>query len=209
MKKNKQGIYLLPDYLEKKPKGQGSRSGRGAFEMHVSGELPRGDMPSGGRTARETPEVANRDGCAVIRNGVCPKWAAGKLINWTGDQGWLQRIGWDSMSILPGYPESVIPLVTKDVMPALFGRCPYLEKVPFMRGIRPAWPALEGDTIICNACVTDKYSKNGEYFVDLIFWCQTLDRYPVVKVHATVKLPKRQPGHIRFERKRFFRNSHV
>jgi hypothetical protein len=48
-----------------------------------------------------------------------------------------------------------------------------------------------GDTIKCNACITDKYSKNGEYFVDLIFWCQTLDRYPVEEGHATVKLPKK------------------
>jgi len=215
MKKNKQGIYVLPEYLEKKPKGQGSGSGMGVFEMPVSGEIkqeagaggPQGEgdrggapqgsgsnggMPqSGGQMVQETPEIANRDGRAVIQNGVCPKWVAGMLINWIGDQGWLQRIGWDIMSILPGYPDSVIPPITKEMMPALFDQVPYLEKVPYMRGIRPAWHALEGDTIICRAYVTNKYSKNNEYFVDLIFWCQTLDKYYVEEGHATVKLPKK------------------
>jgi len=211
MVKNKQGIHVPPEYLEKKPKGQGSGSGMGGFEMPVSGETaqdagggPQGEggrgsapqgasdgPPSGGQGIQETPEIANRDGRAVIQNGVIPKWVAGMLINWIGDRGWLQRIGWDIMSVLPGYPESVIPPVTRDMMPAQFDQVPYLEKVPFMRSIRPAWHALEGDTIICRAYVTNKYSRNGEYFVDLIFWCQTLDRYLVEEGHATVKLPKK------------------
>jgi acyl dehydratase len=204
MVKNKQGIYVPPEYLEKKPKGQGSGSGMGMFEMPVSGEImqgedSRGNAPQGAdrqgmppsQVVPETPEIANRDGRAVIQNGVIPKWVAGMLINWIGDRGWLQRIGWDIMSILPGYPESVIPPITKDMMPALFDQVPYLEKVPYMRGIRPAWHALEGDTIICRAYVTNKYMKNSDYFVDLIFWCQTLDKYYVEEGHATVKLPKR------------------
>lgn len=208
MKKNKQGIWVPAEYLEKKPKGQGSGSGMGSFEMPVSGEIQQGDgdkgggqppsgengggqPPSGGQNVQETPEIANRDGRAVIQNGVIPKWIAGMFINWIGDQGWLQRIGWDIMSVLPGYPETVIPPITNDMMPAMFDQIPYLEKVPYMRSIRPAWHALEGDTIICRSYVTNKYSKNGEYFVDLIFWCQTLDRYYVEEGHATVKLPKK------------------
>jgi len=206
MKKNKQGIYVLPEYLEKKPKGQGSGSGMGGFEMPVSGEIAQGGdkrgapqgggdqgaPTSGGQMVQETPEIANRDGRAVIQNGVIPKWVAGMLINWIGDQGWLQRIGWDIMSVLPGYPETVIPPIAKEMMPDLFDQVPYLEKVPYMRGIRPAWHALEGDTIICRSYVTNKYSKNGEYFADLIFWCQTLDKYYVEEGHATVKLPKKK-----------------
>jgi len=168
--------------------------------MPVSGELPQGGRGAGapqeaggrgGQTVQEIPEIANRDGRAVIQNAVCPKWVAGMLINWIGDQGWLQRIGWDIMGLMPGYDESLIPPLHKEMMPALFDKLPYLEKVPYMRGIRPFWHALEGDTVICRSYVTDKYGKDGEYFVDLIFWCQTLDRYYVEEGHATVKLPKR------------------
>jgi hypothetical protein len=60
-----------------------------------------------------------------------------------------------------------------------------------MRGCRAAWHALEGDVILCNAYVTDKYSKGGEYFVNLSWWCQTFDKYLVEEGSATVKLPKR------------------
>jgi hypothetical protein len=196
MVKNKQGIYVPPQYLVKKPKGQGTGNGMDRPEMPVSGEKPKGAgdqgmPPSGGQKVPETPEIANRDGRAVIQNAVCPKWVSGMLINWIGDQGWLERIGWDIMSVPPGYPESVIPPITKEIMPAQFDKFPYMEKVPYMRGCRAAWHALEGDTIICNAYVTDKYSKGSEYFVDLTFWCQTLDRYLVEEGTATVKLPKR------------------
>jgi acyl dehydratase len=192
MVKNKQGIYVLPQYLEKKPKGQGSGNGMDRLEMPVSGELPQGGPPpQGGNKVKETPEIAHRDGRAVIQNSVCAKWVAGMIINWIGDQGWLERIGWDIMGMPPGYPESVVPPITKEMMPALFDKYPYLEKVPYMRGCRAAWHALEGDTILCNAYVTGKYSKGGKYFVDLIWWCQTLDKYLVEEGSATVKLPKR------------------
>jgi hypothetical protein len=113
------------------------------------------------------------------------------LYNWMGPEGWLQRIGWDIMELLPGYSEDVIPPVPGDLRPALFDKYPYLEKVPYMRGCRAAWHGLEGDTIISRACVTDKYVENGEYFVDLTWWSQTLDKYLVEEGFATVKLPKR------------------
>ena len=60
-----------------------------------------------------------------------------------------------------------------------------------MRGCRAAWHAMEGDLIISRAYVFGKYEKDGEYFVDLTWWCQTLDRYLVEEGFATVKLPKK------------------
>ncbi len=167
MVKNKQGIYVLPENLEKKPS---------------SGP----HMPS-----VATHEIANRDGRAVLQNSVAAKFAAGMLYNWMGDEGWLQRIGWDIMELPPGYDETVIPFIPKELRPALFDKYPYMDKVPYMRGCRAAWHAMEGDLIICRAYVFDKYEKDGEHFADLTWWCQTLDRYIVEEGFATVKLPKK------------------
>jgi len=176
MVKNEQGIYLRPEYLEKKP---ASRT------MPVDPDA--------------TPEIANRDDRGLIQNAVAAKWAAGMIMNWMGDAGWLQRIGWDIMEVPPGPDPTIdytdaktlIPGLPMELRPALFDKYPYMDKVPFLRGCRAAWHAMEGDVVICRAYVTDKYEKGGEYFVDLTFWCQTFDKYLVEEGFATVKLPKK------------------
>ena len=50
---------------------------------------------------------------------------------------------------------------------------------------------MEGDLIICRACVTDKYRQGNEYFTDLVYWCETFDKYLVEEGFVTVKLPKK------------------
>lgn len=170
MVKNKQGIYVLPEHLEKKPS-------------------PTPLTGAGAPTA--TPEIANRDGRATVQNAVLPKFVAGMIYNWMGEHGWLQRIGWDIMELPPGYPESVIPLIPMELRPALFDKYPYMKKVPYMRGCRAAWHALEDDLIISKAYVTAKYNQGDKYFADLTWWCQTLDKYLVEEGFATVKLPKK------------------
>jgi len=177
MVKNPQGIYVLQEYLKKKPSS-----------------MP--PMPN----PIATKELANRDGRALIQNAVAAKWAFGMILAWMGDAGWLQRIGWDIMELPPGTDKSIsftdpmtfIPEVPMDLRPTLFDKYPYMDKVPYMRGCRAAWHAMEGDIVICRSYVTDKYEKNGEYFVDLTFWCETLDKYLVEEGFATVKLPKKK-----------------
>jgi len=176
MVKNKQGIYVLPQYLEK-------RSPEGA--------------PS--TTAGGIPELSNRDGRCVLMNAVAAYWAGGMIMNWMGDDGWIQRIGWDIMELPPGTSKAIdfekdptiIPKVPMELRPALFDKYPYLEKVPPVKDKRANWHALEGDLIISRAYVTDKYIKDSEYFADLIWWCETLDKYIVEEGFCTVKLPKK------------------
>jgi acyl dehydratase len=177
MKKNSQGIYVLPQYLIKKPKSN---------EVHPGME-------------DANPEFAKRDGRAILQNSVAAKFAAGMICNWMGDDGWLRRIGWDIMEIPPGSDKdinfqkdpSLIPTIPKELRPALFDKYPYMEKVPSMKDKRATWHALEGDLVISNAYVTDKYQKGNEYFVDLTWWCETFDNYLVEEGFATVKLPKK------------------
>jgi hypothetical protein len=86
---------------------------------------------------------------------------------------------------------TIIPPIPKENRPALFDKYPYMDKVPYMRGKRAAWHAIEGDLVISKAYVTDKYRQGNEYFVDLVWWCETLDNYLVEEGFATIKLPKK------------------
>jgi hypothetical protein len=178
MVKNNQGIYVLPEYREKKA-GSGGASGHGA-----------------GATASVDPdapkEIRNTDGRALLQNAVCSKFAAGMLLNWMGDEGWLQRIHWDIMAPGgPAIPKSLIPPLTREIMPPLFDKFPYLEKVPHMKFKRASWHPLEGDLVISKGYVVDKYKNGGEYYVDVIWWCETFDKYIIEEGSATIELPKK------------------
>jgi len=218
MKKNKFGIWVLPEYLEKKsghvkaadgPQGdeQDAPQGGGADSRSSDGlkrvgfeETKRGWSPSEPDGAIiATKEVANRDGRAVFQNSVVAKLTGGMICDWMGDDGWLQRIGWDIMDIPPGSDKSInfqaypteIPSIPREYYPDLFDKFPYMEKVPFMKDKRANYHVLENDLVICNACVTSKYQKGGECFVDLTWWNTTIDDYIVQEGFATVKLPKK------------------
>ena len=146
-----------------------------------------------------TKEIALRDGRSVFQNSVAAKLAAGMICDWMGDDGWLQRVGWDIMDIPPGSDASInyqadpttVPSIPRQYYPDLFDKYPYMDKVPSMKGKRANWHVLENDLLICNACVTGKYQKGNEYFVDLTWWDITWDNYIVQEGFATVKLPKK------------------
>jgi acyl dehydratase len=143
--------------------------------------------------------IKSTDGRQLFWNVMAHRWIAGLLYNWMGDQGWLQRIGRDMMDLPPGADKAVnyqasptlIPSIPQKSYPKLFDKFPYLEKVPSMKGKRANWHGLEGDTVVSRAYVCDKYSKDGEYFVDLIWWMENFDNYLILEGFATVKLPKK------------------
>jgi acyl dehydratase len=146
-----------------------------------------------------TEQIKNTDGRQLFWNVMAHRWIAGMLYNWMGDQGWLQRIGRDMMDLPPGADKAVnyqasptlIPSIPQKLYPALFDKFPYLEKVPYMKGKRANWHGMAGDAAISRAYVFNKYTKNGEYFVDLIWWIETLNKYLILEGFATVKLPKK------------------
>jgi hypothetical protein len=212
MKKNEYGIWVLPEYLVKKPKQEGGPgSGQGAPPGGPGGadgldrvggampEMSHGWSPSEPEVRAVTPQRANRDGRAVFQNSVVAKLTAGMIVNWMGDDGWLQRIGWDIMDVPPGSDATInfqehptlIPDIPEKLYPDLFDKRPYLDKVPAMKGKRADYHVLENDLIRCHAAVVEKYKKDGEYFVDLVWWNTTLDDYLVQEGFATVKLPKK------------------
>jgi acyl dehydratase len=195
MKKNEYGIWILPETQQAGSGGPG-------------GGAPGGGPPGGGKKGWEpsdlgpnpvTKEIALRDGRSVFQNSVAAKLAAGMICDWMGDDGWLHRIGWDIMDIPPGSDSSInyqasptrIPDIQDKYFPDLFDKRPYMDKVTSMKGKRANWHVLENDLLICNACVTAKYQKGGEYFIDLTWWDITLDNYIIQEGFATVKLPRK------------------
>jgi acyl dehydratase len=214
MVKNEQGIYVLPESMQKNSSPSGPMGGP------PGGEMPTGDMGGdrsgapgeqrGGGIERvqrgvtdfeteTTEQIKSTDGRALFWNVMAHRWIAGMLYNWMGDQGWLQRIGRDMMDLPPGADKAVnyqasptlIPSIPQKIYPALFDKFPYLEKVPYMKGKRANWHGMAGDAAISRAYVFNKYTKNGEYFVDLVWWIETLNKYLILEGFATVKLPKR------------------
>jgi len=199
MKKNEYGIWILPESGDNKaaggPPGGGPEGGQGAPPMDKN----KGWEPSDLGPNPVTKEIALRDGRSVFQNSVAAKLAAGMISDWMGDDGWLHRVGWDIMEIPPGSDSSInfqasptrIPDIPDKYFPDLFEKRPYMDKVPSMKGKRANWHVLENDLLVCNACVTAKYQKGSEYFVDLTWWDITLDNYIIQEGFATVKLPKK------------------
>lgn len=176
MVKNKQGIYVPPQYVERKP--------------------PAGNY--GSTTASGLMMLSTYDGRSLLMNAVGAYWAAGTVANWMGDDGWLQRLGWVMMENAPGCSDAVNyredPTRVPNPMnfkPALFDQYPYLTKVPGMQGKYAFQHGMEGDFFITKATVIGKYREGDEYFVDLIYWVETLEKYIVEEGNMTVKLPKR------------------
>jgi hypothetical protein len=190
------------------PGGMGGAPG-GAVGAMPGGDVPKEQKGGGGieRVERGVNDfetetnvaIKQTDGRQLFWNVMAHRWIAGLLYNWMGDQGWLQRIGRDMMDMPPGADKAVnyqagptrIPSIPLSSYPKLFDEFPYLEKVPFMKGKRANWHGLVGDTAISKAHVFDKYQKDNEHFVDLVWWIETLDKDLILEGFATVKLPKK------------------
>ena len=179
MKKNFQGIYVPPEYLVKKL---------------VSVGQDRGNTTSHGYL-----NLTAGDGRSVLMNMIGAYWAGSMILKWMGDDGWLQRFAWAMMEwpqaqLGINYQEDPtrIPLTPLHLRAAnKFEKWPYLLKVPSMNNGICNWHGMEGDLCISKAYVYDKYQKGSEYFVDLIWWCETFDRHIIEEGFATVKLPKK------------------
>jgi acyl dehydratase len=215
MTKNAQGIYVLPESMQSKtdtvpvgspPPGDDPNADRppATKASGASGQQGSGtDRVQRGVNDFETDtnvKIQDSDGRPVFWNVMVHRWVGGMLYDWMGDQGWLQRIGRDMMDAPPATKyvnykdpngKTYIPSIPQKSFPVLFDKYPYLDKVPYMKGKRANWHGLGGDTAISRAYVFDKYEKNKEYFVDLIWWIETLDKDLILEGFATVKLPKR------------------
>lgn len=118
----------------------------------------------------------------ILENSVCAHFVVSMLYNWMGDRGWLYRIAWDIMGVFPGY-EGLLPDHPDEPK--------YMQKVPGYENFRPAAHGMISDVCVSRAYIRDKYVKNGEFFVELTWWCETLGGDIFQEGEATVKLPSK------------------
>ncbi len=165
------GIYLLPnkaDYVPAVP-DQENKAGAGAM------------MAGGINTADIHKQTITR---AALINYFGRDLALRHIDNWMGDHGVITDVRWGIME-----PE------THAAFGKMVERSPYsedfLSHVPSMKGKHVSAHGLTTDLAIVKSYIYNKYILNGEYYIDLAWWVESIDGYIWEAGGATVKLPSK------------------
>jgi len=67
----------------------------------------------------------------------------------------------------------------------------YLDRVPKMKGKHVSTHGLTGDLAIVESYVYDKYVRDNEFLVDLVWWVETIESDIWEEGGATIKLPSK------------------
>ncbi len=104
--------------------------------------------------------------------------------NWMGDHGWLYKISW---GIMPPEAHAAHGKIVPENPQAIH----FLEKVPKMKGKHVLTHGLTGDLAIVKSYIYDKYVSDNQFFVELVWWIETIDGYIWEEGSAVVKLPSK------------------
>jgi hypothetical protein len=106
--------------------------------------------------------------------------------NWMGDRGWLYNIRWSIMA------PSAMKAAGKNVPQSPLAER-YVNRVPVLANANRVVNGhpLSGDALIVQAYIEKKYVMDNKFYVDLVWWDETLDGYIVEEGGATVRLPSR------------------
>jgi hypothetical protein len=210
--KDENGIYLTEDregYIPTTPATAGGRGGGpregmpqgmpGGERGGAPGGMPGGDMggPPGGMARGGGQGSGDIDTSAlhasrenersVLFNFMGRDFAIRHINNWMGDHGWVYNIRWSIMA------PSAIKAVGLSVPDSPFSER-YVERVPRLIAAGKVVNAhgLTTDLAVVHSYVEKKYVKNGEFFVDLIWWVESIDGDIWQEGGATVKLPSKK-----------------
>jgi hypothetical protein len=171
----KDGIYRLPnreDYIPAIPDGAGDR--------------PRPPMDDADSAAIDTADIHKQtESRAILINFLGRDIAVRHINNWMGDHGWIYNIRWGIM------PAEAHRALGKNV-PINPDAEYFLEKVPPMKGKHVLAHGLTGDLALVKSYVYDKYYRDGEPFVELGWWIETIEGDIWLAGGATVKLPSKK-----------------
>lgn len=175
------------------PPSSGQGGAPGGAPAGVQGGPP-GDAPAGGQEGAPTGDIniagiheSTAGQRAVVFNFMGRDMAIRNINNWMGDKGWLYNIRWSIMA------PSAMAAVGKTAVPVSSYSERYVQRVPILKEANKIVNAhpLSYDLAIVQAYVENKYEKDGEYFVDLVWWIESIDGYIWEEGGATVKLPSR------------------
>jgi hypothetical protein len=123
---------------------------------------------------------------SVLLNLTKREYAVRHLIDWMGDSGWLYNIRWSIMDrrAHQAYGKgNAVPLNPEAEH--------FLDRVPHMKGRYVDTHGLTGDIAIVKSYVYDKFSRDGEFFVDLVWRIETIEGDIFAEGGATVRLPSK------------------
>jgi hypothetical protein len=166
------GIYRLPD--------------REDYIPPVPGGAPPVTMGSEAGAIDEQDIHEKKVNRSVLLNLMKREYAVRHLIDWMGDHGWLQNIRWSIMDrrAHQAYGKgNSVPLSPEAEH--------FLDRVPHMNGRHVDTHGLTGDIAIVKSYVYDKFSRDGEFFVDLVWWIETIEGDIFAEGGATVQLPSK------------------
>jgi len=186
MIKDENGIYLTVNkdvYIPSVPALQ-STTGAAPAAVAPAATAPAA-APAGEFKTADIHKAAGSER-AVIFNFVGRDMAIRNINNWMGDKGWLYNIRWSIMA------PSAMKAVGKTVLQSPLSER-YVQRVPILAKANRVVNAhpLSYDLAIIQAYIEKKYEKNGEYFVDLVWWNETIDGYIWEEGGATVRLPSK------------------
>jgi hypothetical protein len=219
--KDENGIYLTKDkegYVPTTPAIAGGRGGgppagmpegmpmpegmEGMPGMPEGGmpggmPLPGGGMPDGtggmsrggggsGDIDTSALHASKENERSVLFNFMGRDFAIRHINNWMGDQGWVYNIRWSIMA------PSSLEAVGLSVPDSPFSER-YVERVPKLVKAGKVVNAhgLTTDLAIVQSYVEKKYVRDGEFFVDLVWWVESIDGDIWQEGGVTVKLPSR------------------
>ncbi len=122
------------------------------------------------------------DGRVNLINFQGRDYAIRMLMNWAGDDAWLEKICW---GICPR------PLPWDDVIAEYPEPVRYLDKVPFLKGRKVDVHAIVGDCCIARGIVVEKRECEGRRLVDVAWWLETFDEGIYTHGMATIRLLSR------------------
>ncbi|MDK2770006.1 MAG: MaoC family dehydratase N-terminal domain-containing protein [Sphingomonas sp.] len=169
----KDGIYRALDPAVNAPpvpKQSGAATGQGG-----DGAIVTSDIHKDGEKRSPLVNYVGRD--HAIRH----------LTNWIGDRGWIETINWSIMDPRAHW-------VNGKAVPRNPNALTFLHRVPFMRDRFVNTHALTQDVMIVRSYVTDKYSRDGRFLADIVWWIETIEGDIVEEGDATVRLPTRAEG---------------
>jgi len=121
---------------------------------------------------------------AALLNLMKREFAVRHITDWMGDSGWLYNIRWSIMDRRAHQAYGKTALLNPEAEH-------YLDRVPYMKGKYVNTHGLTGDIALVKSYVYDKYVRDGEFFVDLVWWIETIEGDIFAEGGATVRLPSR------------------
>jgi acyl dehydratase len=188
-----QDDYILPVPLEAQTGGKFGDMGAVDAVLGASQQGGRGTAAPGGPDAAAGGAApgGGRGGGVGMMNFAQRDYAIRHLSDWMGDKGWLYNIRWGGLFSADmakrGDPHPAVNPHAKDFLE--FDRLP--EEVKNAK----VYPSPGGGSkfILIRSYVYDKYVRDGEFFIDLIWWQERIGSSGTGMMGcATIKLPSRK-----------------